>query len=361
MRIEGKKAIFFAGLLLSLVMLFVNGVVDAQEDVPLRVAINPVEPFVFLDGPTPSGFSIDLWEAVANEAGLEYEFVQVQDVSALLEAVQTGEADIGIGATSIRASREEVVDFSLPFFAAGLQILTTSEVDQGALSVFRSIFTPNLLRFLGATLTTLLVIAHIAWVLERDENEDFQGGYWRGIGGAFYWTIVTASTVGYGDTVLKDRRGKLLAVVWMLLSLFLVSYFTATVTTSLTVGRLEAGISGPQDLRGFSVVTLPGTTSEAYLMELGISHTTVSDVPTGIKALQAGTADALVYDAPVLQYFSNLSIAQNTMLVPDVFQNENYGIVLSQGSPLKEDVNRALLQVQENGVYDQLTFRWFGR
>ena len=150
-------------------------------------------------------------------------------------------------------------------------------------------------------------------------------------------------------------------MVWMLLSLFLVSYFTATVTSSLTVGRLESGINGPQDLRGYSVVTLPGTTSAIYLVERGIAFETVPNVEIGIQALSDGSADALVYDAPVLQYFSNLTIASDVILVPTIFQNENYGIVLAQGSDLKEEVNRSLLRVQENGVYDQLTLRWFGR
>ncbi|MEM8859180.1 MAG: transporter substrate-binding domain-containing protein [Chloroflexota bacterium] len=357
-----RRLTFGAGLTAVLALgLATDSVSTAQSSDVLKVGINPVEPFVFLDGPVPSGFSIDLWDAIANEAGIEYEFIELENVTALLDAVQAEEIDLGIGATSIRASREEVVDFSLPFFAAGLQIMTASDVDQGALSVFRSIFTPNLVRFLAATLATLLVVAHVAWLLERDENEDFQGSYLRGIWGGIYWTIVTASTVGYGDTVLKDSRGKLLAVVWMLLSLFLVSYFTATVTTSLTVGRLESGIRGPQDLRGFSVITLPGTTSAAYLTERGIAHSTVEDVQTAIGALQNGSADALVYDAPVLQYFSNLAIAQDVILVPTIFQNENYGIVLPQGSPLKEEVNQSLLRVQENGVYAQLTQRWFGR
>lgn len=355
-----------ASLLTSLFIVVMFGlqagsVAQAQNDAVLKVGINPVEPFVFLDGPAPSGFSVDLWDAIANEAGIAYEFVELENVTALLEAVQAGEVDLGIGATSIRASREEVVDFSLPFFAAGLQIMTAADVDQGALAVFQSIFTPNLVRFLGATLATLLLVAHVAWLLERDENEDFQGGYLRGIWGAFYWTIVTASTVGYGDTVLKDSRGRLLAVVWMLLSLFLVSYFTATVTSSLTVGRLESSINGPQDLRSLNVITLPGTTSAAYLNERGVTHTTVPDVETGIIALQTGEADALVYDAPVLQYYANLAIAQDVVLVPTIFQNENYGIVMPAESDLTERVNQALLRVQENGVYDQLTLRWFGR
>ncbi len=356
-----KTKVFVCLFVAVLVGLAFGATAQAQSDGVLRVGINPVEPFVFLDGPVPSGFSVDLWDAIANEAGIEYEFVELENVSALLEAVQAGDVDLGIGATSIRASREEVVDFSLPFFAAGLQIMTAADVDQGALAAFRSIFTPNLVRFLIATLATLLLVAHVAWLLERDENPDFQGSYLRGIWGAFYWTIVTASTVGYGDTVLKDSRGRLLAVVWMLMSLFLVSYFTATVTSSLTVGRLESGIAGPQDLRNHEVITLPGTTSAAYLTERGISHSTVVDVQAGLEALQNGSADALVYDAPVLQYFSNLAIAGDVQLVPNIFQNENYGIVLPQGSSRTEEINQALLRVQENGVYDQLTLRWFGR
>ena len=362
MRDKRKRTLILIGLLAAVAVSFLFGVrADAQNSERLKVAVNPVEPFVFLDGPVPSGFSIDLWDAVAKEADIEYEFVEVENVTALLAAVQAGEVDLGIGATSIRASREEVVDFSLPFFAAGLQIMTAADVNQGALAVFRSIFTPNLIRFLVATLATLLLVAHIAWLLERDENEDFQGSYLRGIWGAFYWTIVTASTVGYGDTVLKDSRGRLLAVVWMLLSLFLVSYFTATVTSSLTVGRLESGVNGPQDLRSLNVITLPGTTSAAYLTERGVNHTTVIDVESGILALQTGEADALVYDAPVLQYYANLAIAQKMVLVPMIFQNENYGIVMPAESDLTEQVNQALLRVQENGVYDQLTQRWFGR
>ena len=105
----------------------------------------------------------------------------------------------------------------------------------------------------------------------------------------------------------------------------------------------------------------PGTTSAAYLTERGIPFDTVPDVETGIRQLKSGEADALIYDAPVLQYFSNLSLSNGVELVPVVFQNENYGIVIQQDSELVEDINRALLRIQENGVYDQLTLRWFGR
>ena len=334
---------------------------SSSEPELLRVAINRVEPFVFLGEDEPRGFSIDLWDAVANEADLAYEFVEVENVAALLAVVEAGEVDLGIGATTITADREELVDFSLPFFASGLQILAVDIPEQGILSRVRGVFNTNLLSFLGAAFLILLLIAHVAWLLERDENPEFMGGYIKGIGAALYWTIVTASTVGYGDTVLRDRFGKLLAVVWMLLSLFLVSYFTATVTTSLTVNQLQVDINGPEDLRGQNVITLPGTTSSFYLLDRGIAFDTVANVDVALAALESQQADAFVYDAPVLQYLYLTREHDSLRLVPTIFQDENYGIVLQQGSLIEEEIDLALLTVQENGVYDQIHRRWFGQ
>ena len=352
-----KKLLAIALLILLADPLLVMAQSDGE---PLRVAINPVEPFVLLDGVEPSGFSIDLWDAIASQGDLSYEFVEVDSVASLLEAVATGRADLGIGATSITTQREETFDFSQPFFASGLQILTRQGQSAGLLGALRSIFTGNLIRFLAATFAILLIIAHVAYFLERDENSDFQGGYLHGIYNAFYWTIVTASTVGYGDTVLKDTRGKFLAMVWILMGIFLVSYFTATVTASLTLGQLEQGIQSPGDLRGRAVVTLAGTTSAEFLQSRGIVFTTAASIPEAIGLLQNGTVDAIVYDAPVLQYYSTLAIGRDTVLIPNRFQTENYGIVFPQQSPVQESVNRALLTLYENGVHEQIRLRWFG-
>ena len=43
---------------------------DDQE--PLKVVTKEIEPFVFVVGEGVSGFSIDLWEALARETGLEF-------------------------------------------------------------------------------------------------------------------------------------------------------------------------------------------------------------------------------------------------------------------------------------------------
>ena len=333
----------------------------AQDDKPiLKVAVNPIEPFVFVEEDEVTGFSISLWNNIAAEAGLEFEYIVVDDVKSLLSIVESGEVDVGIGATSITSAREETVDFSHAFFASGLQIMTGASSDNGILATMRGVFSINLLGIIGMSFLILLIVAHIAWLIERDDNPQFAGGYLKGILAAFYWTVVTASTVGYGDTVLRDKFGRLLAVTWMLLSIFLVSYFTATVTTSLTVGRLSAGINSPEDLRGMQVVTISDTTSAEYLKNHAIPYRGVDDVSSAIAALNAESADAFVYDAPVLRYLRTQAEGANLTLAPTVFQSENYGIVLPEGSALRQDINIALLKVGEDGTHDALTLRWFG-
>ena len=60
------------------------------------------------------------------------------------------------------------------------------------------------------------------------------------IGDAFWWSIVTATTVGYGDISPSTTEGKLIAVVLMLVGIGFISIFTATVASFfLDVGKEE--------------------------------------------------------------------------------------------------------------------------
>jgi voltage-gated potassium channel len=53
----------------------------------------------------------------------------------------------------------------------------------------------------------------------------------KSIGDAFWWSIVTATTVGYGDISPSTTEGKLIAVVLMLVGIGFISIFTATIAS----------------------------------------------------------------------------------------------------------------------------------
>ncbi|WP_078393284.1 transporter substrate-binding domain-containing protein [Shouchella patagoniensis] len=88
---------------------------------------NNFVPFEFIDLETNElvGFDIDLMKAIAEEAGFEVEFHQME-FSGALNGVQQGQYDAAINGMSITEERKENIDFSDPYYESGL-ILAVAE------------------------------------------------------------------------------------------------------------------------------------------------------------------------------------------------------------------------------------------
>lgn len=57
-----------------------------------------------------------------------------------------------------------------------------------------------------------------------------------------------------------------------------------------------------------------------------------------------------------------LSVAKaHGRAVGQVFLREDYGLLLPDGSPHLEEINRALLALRENGEYGDIYRKWFGK
>ena len=180
------------------------------DDVPEKISVvtKEIEPFVFVDGNEVSGFSIDLWQALALELGLPYEFEIVTTVQEQLDAVEQNQADIAIAAISITAEREKSVDFSHRYFESGLGILTRSGSSTPLLDSFRLALSPTLLRLFVFLVLSILIAGHVIWLIERRRNEEFPQTYLRGVSEGIWWAAVTVTTVGYGDRTPIGRIGR---------------------------------------------------------------------------------------------------------------------------------------------------------
>ena len=56
-------------------------------------------------------------------------FIGRATVPELIDALKAGGADVGLGALSITAEREAVMDFSHPYYKSGLQILVSGRTN----------------------------------------------------------------------------------------------------------------------------------------------------------------------------------------------------------------------------------------
>ncbi|MFO7577720.1 MAG: glutamine ABC transporter substrate-binding protein GlnH [Pelovirga sp.] len=69
-----------------------------------------------------TGFDIDLWAEIAKRIGKEYD-LRPMDFNGLIPGLTTGNLDVALAAIFIKAEREKAIDFSHPYFRAGLMTM----------------------------------------------------------------------------------------------------------------------------------------------------------------------------------------------------------------------------------------------
>jgi glutamine transport system substrate-binding protein len=106
----------------------VFSVVGLASAATLRVGVDTAfVPFEF-KGPDGkyTGFDVDLWEAIAKRMKVEYELIPM-DFNGLIPGLTTGNLDAVLAAIFIKSTREKAIDFSHPYFRAGLKVMVRTE------------------------------------------------------------------------------------------------------------------------------------------------------------------------------------------------------------------------------------------
>lgn len=331
---------------------------DAGAPDVLTVATVERKPFAMTVDGQLTGFSIELWEALASRLGWTYEFRALPAFADMLGQVRDGDVDLAIGNISITAERESSLDFSHAIFDAGLQILIPT--DGASTGVLAAIFTWQTLAWVGVAVLVIFVIANLMWLFERSESPYFQRGYREGLWPSFWYAMHVMISGGFEEHVPRSIPARLLGIALVVSSLFLVSAFVAQIASTMTVNELRADIETVQDLYGKRVGTTRGSTAAAFLARRSIDHSAYDSLDDLLGDVRAGRLDAVVHDSPVLRYFAATDGRGTTRVVGPVFKPEKYGIAFVQGSERVEPVNRVLLELRENGSYDEIYRRWFG-
>jgi polar amino acid transport system substrate-binding protein len=329
----------------------------------LRVATRVVPPMVIEDKGALRGFSIELWNSISARLNRETEYLVMSDVGELLDAVGEGRADLGIAAISITSEREIRFDFSQPILNAGLQILVrgaAGNAEPSPLQLMRLFFSRTVI-WLGIALLMIMIPAHLVWVVERHHRNGIipSRSYFPGIFHAMFWAAGTLAT--QADHMPRHWMARIVAVLWMFTAVVFVAFYTAQLTASLTAQQIRGSINGPQDLVGRHVGTTRASTAAAYLSENKAQVREFVSIDAAYDALLDKEVDAVVFDAPAILYYATHEGKGLAQVVGGVFHKEDYGIVFPTDSPLRKQVNEALLALRENGRYQKIYDEWFGK
>lgn len=327
-----------------------------EELIGIRVA----PPFVIdeEDG-TYSGLTIALWEHIAEQTGIEYSYEE-RSILGLIDGVESGELYASAAALTITSEREEVVDFTHPFYVTGLGIAVSYQ-PAGFWQSLLAMFSLDFLWVVFLLFLLLLFWGTLVWFFERQENTDeFGGSVSEGVGSGFWWAAVTMTTVGYGDKSPRTFGGRVVGFIWMFTAIIVISFFTASIASSLTVTQLDSRISGPADLPFVRVGALQQSATMTFLEAERIRANSYPTISEGLRAVEENEIDAFVHDAPILQYYTQLEFRNKVRVLPNTFNDQYYGIALPLNSDYRNEMNRIILDYIVSDEWQEMKNRYLG-
>ncbi|KAH1005541.1 ionotropic receptor 25a [Dendroctonus ponderosae] len=401
-------------------------------DVVYKVVTVVQKPFIYRDDTAPKGFKgycIDLIDEIAKILHFDYEIDAVADGmfgnmdengkwNGIIKDLIEKRADIGLGSLSVMAERENVIDFTVPYYdLVGITILMKMPETPTSLFKFLTVLENEVwLCILAAYFFT----SFLMWVFDRWSPYSYQNNREKYKDDEekrefnlkeCLWFCMTSLTPQGGGEAPKNLSGRLVAATWWLFGFIIIASYTANLAAFLTVSRLDTPIESLDDLskqykiqyapvNGSSTMTyfqrmadieaqfyeiwkdmsLNDSLSDVERAKLAVWDYPVSDKYTKMwqamkeaglppdldtaiervkKSKSSSEGFAYLGDATDIKYLeiTNCDMA----IVGEEFSRKPYAIAVQQGSPLKDQFNTAILQLLNRRELERLKERWWNK
>ena len=339
------------------------------------------------------GYAIDLISELSKLVGFDYVFKEVDDGkygiidettkewNGMIREVMIGKADLAIGDLSITSSREEAVDFTLPFMSTGISILfkkpTTKELELFSfLSPFENhVWVYVFGAYVGVSLLLFVVgrVSPYEWADPhpcRQEDKILRNQF--SLSNSFWFTIAAVMQQG-SDLAPRSLSTRLVAAIWYFFTLIMISSYTANLAAFLTVEkvvypieRAEDLYQHPQNIRygcvksGSTITFFKNSKERSTFKKMYDKMIFLNYNNEGIAAVESGNF-AFFMESTSIEY----TIERNCNLtqIGGLLDSKGYGIALAKNSSRRIDyrtkLSEAILSLQESGVLEVLKNRWW--
>ncbi len=326
---------------------------------PVRVLVKETPPFVQRHGQRWTGWAVDLWAAIARRLGLTWEITGAAQAQQIVEAIAAGSTDVGLGAIPVTASNAQSVDFSHPVYRSGARILAPVEYKSRVATALASLRTPGHFGVAIGLLAGILGMTGTVYALaRRHDRANFPPGRSEGLIEALYVAVNALVTGKLERRLMPGAGGRIISLLWLLLGALTLSYFTAAVTTALTVHHLGAEISDFPDLARRKVAAVAGYPPALQLVPMGVQVLPEPTLEQAIARLQAREVDAVVHDESSLGWWLAGHPGSAFELVGRNLDPVDYAIVFGTDSPLRSRINVVVLELKDEGFLRELDRRW---
>ncbi|WP_323455109.1 transporter substrate-binding domain-containing protein [Rhizobium sp. Root491] len=344
---------------------FITSAASAQAQLSearlVNVGVYVSPPFVVADNNRYDGMATDLWEAVASDLNLATRYVAYPTLRELVDATSNGEVDAAVTNLTITSARAQLLAFTQPWYDAGLRLMVPSVRSSGFDRFLSGLSDAGHLQAYG-WLLAVIAAATIGFTLfDRKFDPEFPKRWHEGAAESFHH-VISIATKGKtsGRKNLFGWIGRIWQTVWMLVGVGIIAYVTSSITSVMTTVAIERGIHSVADLPGKTVGVFKGSASEEFIAATGIVSRSYQDIDAAVSAMNKGEIDAIVGDAPVLEYYVHSRPFENVAAVGKIFHPDKYGFAFRADSDLVQPVTLQLLKRMEDGTVEKLRNRYFG-
>ncbi len=330
----------------------------STRSVNVGVYVSP--PFVSEQAGNYDGMAIDLWEIIAGKLGLATHYVAYPTLRELVEATRDGEVDAAVTNLTITHKRAAVISYTQPWYDAGLRLMVPEEGSAGFRSVVAGLSNAGHLRAYAWLAFVIVLSTILVTLFDRKFDRDFPSRWREGFAESFYQVMSVATSGRTSRKNLFGWKGRIWSAVWMVCGVAVVAYITSSVTSVMTAVSIEQGINSLADLPGKTAGVFTGSAAEDYLSKVGIGTRSYSGIESAIAALEAGRIEAIVADAPILEYHAHMHPEQKTAVVGSLFHPDKYGFAFPHDGDLTKPVTLQILDLQESGTIEDLRLKYFG-
>lgn len=327
----------------------------------LKVGYVGSPPFVF-EKSSPEGIVIDVWKEIAFNSDYKYSMFRYESVDDAIESINTDSLDVVIGSITINRQRAEKVSFTQPFFETEMGLLAP-EIEITLWEKLSPFFSTTFLYAIIVLLFILSIVGFLVWFSERNSSlEEYKNKPIQGIGIGVWLSIVTMTTVGYGDYAPKSLSGRIVLGTWMIISLIMATSFVAGIASTLTASSgANRTISSINEINEKKIATPSVDRVLNSIRTNGGTSIVVNNISEGIKILEDNEVDALLYDLIPLEYMFNKMDKTKFRLSKKNMFKQNYGFIVPVNSPLLKDLNLQILKLKETNEVDYIVEDWINR
>ncbi|XP_033335426.1 glutamate receptor ionotropic, kainate 2 isoform X4 [Megalopta genalis] len=344
------------------------------------------------------GFCIDLLKEIAHMVGFAYRIELVPDGKYGVYDYETGEwngivrqlmdkkADLAVGSMTINYARESVIDFTKPFMNLGISILFKEmkfQVPTSHPARLFSFMNPLAIEIWLYVLAAYVLVSVTMFVVARFSPYEWNNPHPCHVGSevvenqfslanSFWFTIGTLMQQG-SDLNPKAASTRIVGGIWWFFTLIIISSYTANLAAFLTVERMITPIENAEDLAGQTDIAYgtldSGSTMtffrdsmiETYkkmwrFMENKKPSVFVPTYEEGIQRVLQGDY-AFLMESTMLDYIVQRDC--NLTQIGGLLDSKGYGIATPMGSPWRDKISLAILELQEKGEIQMLYDKWW--